>query len=30
LGSEALDNMLFAGGKLNVKLLGGTQETAEA
>jgi ATP-dependent Clp protease adapter protein ClpS len=26
--SEALDDMLFAGGKLNVKLLGGAQETA--
>jgi ATP-dependent 26S proteasome regulatory subunit len=25
--SEALDDMLFAGGKLNVKLLGGAQET---
>jgi hypothetical protein len=25
--SEALDGMLFAGGKLNVKLLGGAQET---
>jgi hypothetical protein len=24
--SEALDDMLFAGGKLNVKLLGGAQE----
>jgi hypothetical protein len=23
--SEALDDMLFAGGKLNVKLLGGAQ-----
>ncbi len=23
---EALDDMLFAGGKLNVKLLGGAQE----
>ena len=27
--SEALDDMLFAGGKLNVKLLGGTEEMAE-
>ena len=26
--SEALDDMLFAGGKLNVKLLGGAQEVA--
>jgi ATP-dependent Clp protease adapter protein ClpS len=26
--SEALDDMLFAGGKLNVKLLGGAQEMA--
>ena len=26
--AEALDNMLFAGGKLNVKLLGGAQEMA--
>jgi ATP-dependent 26S proteasome regulatory subunit len=25
--SKALDDMLFAGGKLNVKLLGGAQET---
>jgi hypothetical protein len=25
---EALDDMLFAGGKLNVKLLGGAQEMA--
>jgi len=24
--SEALDDMLFAGGKLNVKLLGGARE----
>ena len=24
--SEALDDMLFAGGKLNVKLLGGAKE----
>jgi len=24
---EALDDMLFAGGKLNVRLLGGTQRT---
>ena len=28
--SEALDDMLFAGGKLNVKLLGGAQEMAVA
>jgi ATP-dependent Clp protease adapter protein ClpS len=27
--SEALDDMLFAGGKLNVKLLGGAQETVD-
>ncbi len=27
--SEALDDMLFAGGKLNVKLLGGAQEMAD-
>jgi hypothetical protein len=27
--SEALDDMLFAGGKLNVKLLGGPHETAD-
>ena len=27
---EALDDMLFAGGRLNVKLLGGAQEMAEA
>ncbi|MEI9922826.1 MAG: hypothetical protein WDN50_03965 [Bradyrhizobium sp.] len=26
--SEALDDMLFAGGKLNVKLLGGAQSMA--
>jgi ATP-dependent Clp protease adapter protein ClpS len=26
---EALDDMLFAGGKLNVKLLGGAQETVD-
>ena len=26
--SEALDDMLFAGGKLNVKLLGGALEMA--
>jgi hypothetical protein len=26
---EALDDMLFAGGKLNVKLLGGAQEMVE-
>jgi ATP-dependent 26S proteasome regulatory subunit len=26
--AEALDDMLFAGGKLNVKLLGGAQEMA--
>jgi ATP-dependent 26S proteasome regulatory subunit len=26
--SEALDDMLFTGGKLNIKLLGGAQETA--
>ena len=26
--SEALDDMLFAGGKLNVKLLGGAKEMA--
>lgn len=25
---EALDDMLFAGGKLNVKLLGGAKEMA--
>jgi hypothetical protein len=24
---EALDDMLFAGGRLNVKLLGGARET---
>jgi hypothetical protein len=28
--SEALDDMLFAGGKLNVKLLGGAREMVEA
>ena len=28
--SEALDDMLFAGGKLNVRLLGGAQEMAQA
>src|SRR6266404_4552585 len=28
--SEALDDMLFAGGKLNVKLLGGARETLDA
>ena len=28
--SEALDDMLFAGGKLNVKLLGGAQVMAQA
>jgi hypothetical protein len=28
--SEALDDMLFTGGKLNVKLLGGAQQMAEA
>jgi len=28
--SEALDDMLFAGGKLNVKLLGGAREMLEA
>jgi hypothetical protein len=27
--SEALDDMLFAGGRLNVKLLGGAQEMAD-
>src|ERR1700692_348253 len=27
--SEALDDMLFAGGKLNVKLLGGAQQVPE-
>jgi hypothetical protein len=27
--SEALDDMLFAGGKLNVKLLGGAQEMVD-
>jgi hypothetical protein len=27
---EALDEMLFAGGKLNVKLLGGVRERADA
>jgi hypothetical protein len=27
---EALDDMLFAGGKLNVKLLGGVRERADA
>jgi hypothetical protein len=27
---EALDDMLFAGGRLNVKLLGGAQQMAEA
>ena len=27
--SEALDDMLFTGGRLNVKLLGGAQEMAE-
>ena len=26
--AEALDDMLFSTGKLNVKLLGGTHETA--
>jgi len=26
---EALDDMLFAGGKLNVKLLGGAQEMVD-
>jgi hypothetical protein len=26
--SEALDDMLFTGGKLNIKLLGGAQEMA--
>ena len=26
---EALDDMLFAGGKLNIKLLGGAQEIAD-
>jgi hypothetical protein len=25
---EALDDMLFSGGRLNVKLLGGAQEMA--
>ena len=28
--AEALDDMLFTGGKLNVKLLGGAQEMADA
>jgi ATP-dependent 26S proteasome regulatory subunit len=28
--SETLDDMLFASGKLNIKLLGGAQESAEA
>src|ERR1700692_4015954 len=28
--SEALDDMLFAGGKLNVRLLGGAQEMVGA
>ncbi len=28
--SEALDDMLFTGGKLNVKLLGGVREMAGA
>jgi ATP-dependent 26S proteasome regulatory subunit len=28
--SDALDDMLFAGGKLNVKLLGGAQEMAQS
>ena len=28
--SKALDDMLFAGGKLNVKLLGGAREMVEA
>ena len=27
--SEALDDMLFAGGRLNVKLLGGAREMAD-
>ena len=27
--AEALDDMLFAGGKLNVKLLGGARELVE-
>ena len=27
---EALNDMLFAGGRLNVRLLGGAQEMAEA
>jgi len=27
--SEALDDMLFAGGKLNVKLLGGAQKMVD-
>ena len=27
--SEALDDMLFTGGRLNVKLLGGAQEMAD-
>jgi len=27
---EALNDMLFAGGRLNVKLLGGAQEMADA
>jgi hypothetical protein len=28
--SQALDDMLFTGGKLNVKLLGGAREMAGA
>jgi hypothetical protein len=28
--SEALDDMLFTGGRLNVKLLGGAQEMADS
>ena len=27
---EALDDMLFASGKLNIKLLGGARETMQA
>jgi hypothetical protein len=28
--SEALDDMLFTGGRLNVKLLGGAQQMADS
>ena len=28
--SEAIDDMLFAGGRLNVRLLGGAQQMARA